>query len=280
MGSARGSTNSVITVIFSTLFLLVIIVMIWYVAIPMIQYSLIDQCWGKFASDVGTLSVGMYTYGYKNVTLDFGDCATGLFFVNEGEQMEALKGITDDLQAQIEADRERNEETPDIPITDIIFSECDDQAQGHIIAVPFYGDTTKLGGPMYWIIGGALVGGWGGGKLAPIKRFARVTGVIGTATGILTATDLKKMIEDHFATIEERGKTAICISVGQPFAEDMMMFPSYEEVTSTGKFQPFSGDYCVSMFKGEENYFVSGWPGTCPENEDNIKGFVEEMKSN
>ena len=170
MGEMKAGSQMVMTVIFSTLFLLVIIVMIWYVVIPWVQFSIIDRCWGQFASDTGWLATGIFMQGYKNVTLDFGECTTGLFFLNK-DAMGDLKKITNAAQDTIASYRS------EVPITETIFHECDESKEAFMIAVPWFGKPMELGGPMWWIIGGAAVGAWGGGlpgKLPIMGKFLKV----------------------------------------------------------------------------------------------------------
>jgi len=286
MGKCKGDTTSVITTIFSVLFVAVIIVMIAYVAMPWMQSFFIDQCWANFASQTGNLAAGMYMFGYKNVTLDFGECASSLVFTNDIKQ---LKPITDELQKQIlrETDGER-----DIPITDMIFGKCNDEEKAFIVAVPDFGKKGELGSPWLWMIGGFVAGSYGGLKV-PLLGNAKIKSIpllpaVGGITGIMTADDLRAMLSDHFAAMEEKAKSGVCFSLGMPFEEDFKIFPLDDEIKIESgdsgeikdvKFEPYEGKYCILLFKGKENYYARGKIGTCKQNENWVKGEIESNKT-
>jgi len=285
MGETKRGLSSVISVIFSTIFLLVIIVMIWYVVIPWIQFSIIDSCWAEFASQTGSLASGIYMYGYKNVTLDFGSCSTGLFFLNKGTptdpgSYDELKKITRAAESEIR-DYERN-----IPIYDTIFDECNEEKVAFMIATPWFGEKMELGGPLIWIMGGAVVGAWYGGK---IPKIGGIMATIGGALGMQNAERLRQKTIDHFAAIEERGKHSICFSLDKPFDRDFDFVPGLKQVIKNYEddtddedkkkyFEPYAGKMCVLLFKGEETYHMQAFEGTCGDNRIELLETVESLK--
>ncbi|RLI97713.1 MAG: hypothetical protein DRO99_02600 [Candidatus Aenigmatarchaeota archaeon] len=270
MVAKKGSTNSVLVTIFSVMFLIIIITMIWTVVIPWIMYGVIDTCWAGFVSDTGKLTTGIYQYGYKNMTLDFGSCVTGLFFLNK-DKMHELKTVTKEIETQW-ANRDDGDERT-VPLTDMIFGGCDEDQEAFIIAVPWYGDKPDVGGPLMWILGGAALGAWGGGKVPglsairiPKTRIPILSAVGGIYAGF-QASEMHERVQNYFADLEEKGKQAKCFSLGKPFEQDRSLYIVPElRKDDQGNYVPGSGFQCVLLFKGDDNYYVRSFDGTCKEN--------------
>jgi hypothetical protein len=284
MGERKGLERSVMTVIFATVFLFVLIVMIWYVIMPYIQFSILDKCWADFASDTGTLVTGIYTFGYKNVTLDFGSCATGLFFVNK-DKFDTIKTIISDAEKTINAEEGSDR---DIPLTELVIGQCNQEEEAFIIAVPWFGKKLELGGPVWWIVGGAAIGAWGSGSNYAIRKIP-LARVVGAAVGIGSGMVVRNEMIEHFAELEERGKKTLCYSIDRPFESkiggnnnyDFNFIPGVDAVTDDkGNYIPYEGKYCVLLFKGKTQYYVRSYPDPCTteKNQGNIEGDLDTIR--
>ncbi|MBM3304181.1 MAG: hypothetical protein FJY76_03715 [Candidatus Aenigmarchaeota archaeon] len=269
--------------------------MIWFVIWPWLEYSVFDTCWADFASNTGKLVTGIYEYGYRNVTIEFGTCITGLYFVNKGE-MNDLRTIADSLQQKFKELREG----ADIPVRELMFEECDDDKEGFILAVPWFGELPQLGGPMVWIVGGALVGAWTTGKVPALSKVSipvtigstvrriPVLQLLGAITGAWGGEGARDLAKRYFGWVEARVKGGgKCYSLGMPFDRGFEMFPelSNEEYnnlkTGTKKYEPYKGKYCILLFKGSKNYYARGMKGACDEEKVStwVDGQLKEIRN-
>jgi hypothetical protein len=283
MMKRKGLTKLIPPQIFALLLTGFILIGIFFVVKPLIELSIIDRCWGNFVSDTGKLSLGIYMHGYKNQTLDFGSCTTGMFFMNKGQSDDlgpyfVFKEIVRNAEKEI-----RDNEKRDIPLLETIFDECNEEKEAFIIATPWFGEDLSIGGPLIWIVGGATIGYFATGGAT---KFSGILPVVGAVAGGVGAKEIRDKLVNYIDSVEESGKHSICYSMDRPFAMDFDFLPKEEDVMVTRKvngidtevFRPYKGKYCVLLFKGKENYHMEAFKGHCADNVDNVDSAVEALK--
>lgn len=274
MRKVKGESRTFIMVIFSILILGIVIAMAYYVGWPLIKYGSISLCWGKFTSQIGELKAGtIYMGEHKEVDVDFGTCALSVFFVNK-DALQEIEDIAKDVEDQMKAESGR-----EIDLVNTLTGECEKDKEAFIITCPWFGEAPEAGGVMTWVMAGAAIGYWAGGKI-PLLSKVKVKGMpvlntLAAALGIYKATELRKKVNDLLKHIEEWGKKPSCFSLNKPFSIDFKPIPFEVE---DGEWKQPEGSYCITLYKGRERYYVDYFEGKCKDNTENINKRIEEFR--
>lgn len=277
MGFKKAIMNSTIAAVFSALFLIIIITMIFTVVLPWINYGMFDSCYAKFASDTGKLTTGIMMYGYKNETLDFGKCSSGLFiFNNEKSEFKEIERLT----TSISKTWKEQSNSWDVDLTEQILGDCDEDAKSYLVITPWFDEYPNVGNPWYWILGGAVAGAFGAGHVPFLSKNTYFK-LLGAAAVGYWAGDQRTEFQNFLKSMEERNRRSICYSYSMPF--DLTGIKIIPEIPAENiakqNIEAQVGKHCVLMFRGKTKYYIwSSKEGTCTQHAEDVNAEIKRIQ--